>query len=230
MFSLHPSTTLNSLFHERPYQGANPSKARFLFVGLDANYDAEVEGKPIFTKLRAYHEDGVTFWRDHQIHHPFLLPQYTGDGRFYHQSFSRIGFKPEHADQVSFIELLHVPTVGRNKLVPSDLSRAHLRMLDDAILSGSAEHIFIPQTVARLMLASAQFAWLPKRPSDQFGPLGVLYRQGTKTVYSHLHFSVYGKFAERKAQEAAAIRSLIDPVNQDFNFGQRAPTQSKPPP
>jgi len=212
MFSGHPSQTLTSLFCAKPYQGANPSQAKFLFIGLDANYDAEVEGKPIFKKLQEYHEDGVHFWRSHQIHHPFLLPQYAGDGRFYHRSFSRIGFAPEHANQVSFIELLHVPTVGRSELIPADLSKEHLRMLNDAILSGSAQHIFVPQAVARLMKATGQFPWLSKRHAEQFGPLGILYRHGAKVVYNHLHFSVYGKFEERKANEAAAIRSLIDAV------------------
>ena len=210
MFAAHPSQSLNSLFREKPYQGANPLEAKFIFIGLDANYDAAVESKPIFTKLQEYHEDGVAFWRNHQVHHPFLLPQYSGDGRFYHRSFSRIGFKPEHAPQVSFIELLHIPTVGRSKLVSADLSSQHLHMLNEVVLAGSARHIFVPQAVARLMQATGQFAWLPKRATEHFGPLGVLYRQGMKTVYSHLHFSVYGKFEERKVNEAAAIQLLIN--------------------
>lgn len=209
MFSAHPSPSLNSLFREKPYQGANPSEAKFLFIGLDANYDAAVEGKPIFKKLQEYHEDGVAFWRNHQVHHPFLLPQYSGDGRLYHRNFSRIGFKPEHAAQVSFIELLHVPTVGRSKLVPADLSNQHLRMLNEVVLAGAARHIFVSQAVERLMRATGQFAWLPKQPVEQLGPLGILYRQGAKAVYRHLHFSVYGKFEERKVNEAAAIQSLV---------------------
>jgi len=210
MFIAHPSPSLNSLFREKPYQGAAPSEAKFLFIGLDANYDAEVEGKPIFAKLQEYHEDGVAFWRSHQVHHPFLLPHYSGDGRFYHRSFARIGFTPEHAAQVSFIELLHLPTVGRSALVPSDLNSQHLSMLNEVVLAGAAQHVFVPQAVARLMQATGQFAWLSKKPKEQFGPLSILYRQGMKSVYSHLHFSVYGKFEERKANEAMAIRSLIN--------------------
>ena len=209
MSSEHPSPSLNALFREKPFQGAHPSEAKFLFIGLDANYDAGVERMPVFTKLLEYHDDGVSFWRNHQVHHPFLLPEYTGDGRFYHRSFSRIGFTPEHADQVSFIELLHIPTVGRNKLVAADLNRQHLAMLNEVILAGAAQHIFVPQAVARLMRETGQFPWLPKAATEQSGPLGVLYRQGTKAVYSHLHFSVYGKFEARKVEEAAAIRSLI---------------------
>lgn len=130
----HPSPELNALFAHKPYQGATPERARFLFIGLDANYEAEIETKPIFSKIREYHNDGVAFWRKHGVHHPFLLPEYSGDGRHYHQSFSRIGFGPEHADLVSFVELFHVPTVGRNILVANDLDAAHLNMLNAAIL------------------------------------------------------------------------------------------------
>lgn len=209
MFTAHPSPSLNALFREKPYQGADPSTAKFLFMGLDANYDPEIAGKPIFIKLQEYHEDGATFWRHHHVHHPFLLPQYTGDGRFYHRSFAHIGFTPEHAAQVSFVELLHVPTVGRSELVPADLSSQHLSMLKEVVLAGAAQHIFIPQAVTRLMHATVQFAWLAKKPTEYFGPLGILYREDTKSVYSHLHFSVYGKFEARKANEAIAIRSLI---------------------
>ena len=211
MFSAHPSESLNSLFREKPYQGAVPSQAKFLFIGLDANYDAAVATRPIFAKLKEYHENGVAFWRNHQVHHPFLLPHYAGDGRFYHRSFARIGFQPEHSAQVSFIELLHVPTVGRSRLAPADLSFHHLRLVNEAILAGAAQHIFVPQAVARLMRSTGQFPWLPSKPIEQFGPLGILYRQGVKAVYSHLHFSVYGKFEERKVNEAATIRSLIQP-------------------
>src|SRR5687767_2045579 len=134
MYERHPSTELNDLFARKPYQCVSPSRAMFLFVGLDANYDASISAKPIFSKVLEYHNDGVGFWQKHGVHHPFLLPSYQGDGRHYHRSFARIGFRPEHAGLVSFAELLDVPTVGRNKLEPSDLNRAHLRFLNAAIL------------------------------------------------------------------------------------------------
>ncbi|MFC3110796.1 hypothetical protein ACFQAT_11570 [Undibacterium arcticum] len=208
-YLVHPSPELNALFAHKPYQGAAPERARFLFIGLDANYDAEIETKPIFSKVREYHDDGVAFWRKHGVHHPFLLPEYSGDGRRYHQSFSRIGFGPEHADLVSFIELLHVPTVGRNILAANNLDATHLNMLNAAILGGNPTHIFIPRSVAGLMRATGVFPWLAKVPQEQAGSLDLLFRTGTKTVYSHLHFSAYGKFTQRKAQEATAIRALL---------------------
>jgi hypothetical protein len=208
MFQVHPSQRLNALFRHRPYQGAEPSAAKFLFVGLDANYAPAVEDSPSFTSVVEYHQDGVAFWRRHGVHHPFLLPEYRGDGRRYHRTFAKIGFTPKHAKLVSFVELLHLPTVGRNRLEPKDLERAHLELVNAAILRGKAEHVFISAGVSRLMQASGAFPWLPKEASGP-GPLRVLYREPSRSVYSHLHFSNYGKFQQQLDQEANAIASLI---------------------
>jgi hypothetical protein len=209
LFSAHPSHALNKLFADKPYQGVAPDQAEFLFIGLDANYAPDIHLKPIFQRILEYHADGVAFWRKYGVHHPFLLPEYSGDGQFYHRSFARIGFGPQHADLVSFVELLHVPTVGKSALVAADLDASHLRALDFAILSGRATHIFVPSTVARLMAVTKVFPWLPKVPIEGAGALRILYRSGVKTVYSHLHFSAYGKFESLKRDEAAAIRGLL---------------------
>jgi hypothetical protein len=209
MYIPHPNPELQELFARKPHQGADPRSARYLFVGLDANYDPSIDRSAIFPMLREYHCDGAAFWRQRGVHHPFLLAGYTGDGRHYHRSFSRIGFEPEHADVVSFIELLHVATMGRSRLAPEDLDRTHLEMLNDVILASKPKRVFIPAGVARLMRATESFPWLPRAPSSTEGPLGVLYRDPTTTVYSHLHFSVYGKFERRKVEEAAAIREML---------------------
>lgn len=185
----------------------------FLFVGLDANYDADIEHSPIFQSVLEYHQDGVAFWHRNGVHHPFLLPQYSGDGRHYHRNFARIGFEPRHASFVSFVELLHVPSVGRNKkLAPQDLDPLHLLMINSAILDGQAQHIFISAGVARLMRASGSFPWLSR---NTLSPtvLPVLYRQGHRSVYLHLHFSNYGKFQLRLEAEATAIASLLAKVS-----------------
>lgn len=208
MFQAHPSSELNALFRHRPYQGVEPSSATFLFVGLDANYDAEIDASPSFRNIVEYHQDGVAFWHRHGVHHPFLLPEYRGDGRRYHRTFAKIGFKPEHAELVSFAELLHAPTVGRSKLTVADLDRAHLRKLNAAILHGQAKHVFLPASVVRLMQTSGEFPWLPKTVGAS-SPLRVLYGDGVRTVYSHLHFSNYGKFQRQLDQEALAIAALM---------------------
>lgn len=208
MYTRHPSDALNALFEAQPYQGAVPESATFLFVGLDANYDAAIEQSPAFATILEYHADGVSFWRKYGVHHPFLLPGYAADGRLYHRSFAKIGFTPAQADQVSFVELLHVPTVGRSVLVPEDLDRAHLAVISRSILQGEAQHVFLPSAVARLMRASKMFPWLTRTPVANCGALDVLYQEGSKTVYSHLHFSVYGKFEQRKREQAREIGRL----------------------
>jgi hypothetical protein len=209
MYSVHPSRELNDLFAHKPYQGAAPDQAMFLFVGLDANYEPQIEQKAIFAKVREYHDDGVSFWRKYGVHHPFLLPEYSGDGQFYHRSFARIGFGPQHADLVSFIELLHLPTVGKSVLVTTDLDESHLKVLNSAIIEGRAAHIFVPGKVANLMRATGVFPWLPKAPQEKVETLGVLFRDHSKKVYSHLHFSTWGKSQQKKIQEAVAIRNLM---------------------
>ena len=212
MYLPHPNAELTARFREKPYQGAAPESARFLFLGLDANYSADLGEQDVFGNVLAYHEDGVAFWRRHGVHHPFLLQGYRGGGRHYHRSFARIGFLPEHAPEISFAELLHVPTVGRNRLVLGDLDSGHLERLDRAIHAGCGRHVFVPAGVARLMRASGQFSWLPERPMGQSADLGVLHETASgNRVYAHLHFSVYGKHQRRKELEAIAIRALVEP-------------------
>lgn len=183
--------------------------AKFLFVGLDANYNADIERSAIFPKIVEYHQDAVSFWQKHGVHHPFLLPGYRGDGKRYHQSFARIGFAPEHAKLVSFAEILHVPTSGRSKLTSSDLDAEHLAMLRTAMIGGATKHIFVSPKVAQLLRDTMQFDWLSTAQSDLGGPLRVLCREGNNTVYSHYHFSVYGKFQKQKDSEAVAMRKLL---------------------
>ena len=209
MYSPHPSATLNQLFIEKPYQGVSPEVADALFVGLDANYSANIEQQPVFPKVCEYHRDGAAFWQKYKVHHPFLLPEYKGDGRYYHKSFAQIGFTSKDADRISFTELLHVPTVGRNSLQPSDLSSAHLAKLNQAIIHGKPRFIFLPAGVLRLMRQTGSFPWLPGDTPTSISTLKLVCKVNDKAVYEHLHFSVYGKYQQRKTQEAEALHSLI---------------------
>lgn len=208
MYTPHSSKLLTKIFSERPYQGAAPRQSQFLFVGLDANYEAGLEGAASFDRILEYHEDGVRFWRDHGVHHPFLLPAYRGSGKLYHRNFSQIGFTPEEAGKVSFIELLHIPTTGRSRLSPDDLSPGHLDFVSDSILSGTAKHVFVSDSVAKLMRMSGQFPWLPEHPISKQGSLGVYFDTNGTKIYKHLHFSVYGKFNAARLAQASDIRSL----------------------
>ena len=208
MYEAHPCVALSELFRRKPYQGAAPDRAEFLFVGLDANYSAEIEQSPIFSKLVQYHEDGPAFWRQHGIHHPFLLPAYFGDGRRYHLTFAKIGFHAKDADRVSFVEMLHVPTVGRSRLEPRDLDRSHVQRLRDAIVAGAATYLCVSAGVLRLMSGTGAFGELLGAPHSS-GPLRVLFRDSRRSVFLHLHFSNYGKFEAQLQAEAKAIAALL---------------------
>ena len=90
------------------------NKGIFLFVGLDANYSADIENS--LPEVFKYLHSGVDFWRENGVHHPFRLQHYRGSGKKYHDKFAEIGFTPRHAELVSFVELLHVPTTGGRNL------------------------------------------------------------------------------------------------------------------
>jgi hypothetical protein len=207
MYQAHPNHELTRLFRDRPFQGAVPENAKFIFVGLDANYAGNLENTSSFQDVLDYHLDGVAFWQKHLVHHPFLLPSYRGDGRRYHINFSRIGFSPKNAAEVSFIELLHLPTVGRNKLDASDLDYNHLQFVNSLATRGEPRHIFLSAGVIRLMHSTELFQWLPKAQQKQVLPKLTAIKE-TK-IYQHLHLSNYGKFQTQLNEEAAAIRQLI---------------------
>lgn len=209
MYAPHPSSALIEAFLRRPFQGAAPEAAEFLFVGLDANYAPDIESSPVFPHLLEYHENGPAFWCRRGVHHPFLLPSYSGDGRRYHRTFAKIGFNLEHADRVSFIELLHLPTVGRNRLERSDLNAQHVQRLRSAIFAGDARHTFVSAGVLKLMRATGAFPELNADHATAGTALRVLCKQSGRTVYQHLHFSNYGKFEAQLQAEAAAIASLF---------------------
>lgn len=210
MYQLHPSKKLNELFQEKPFQGVSPENAKFLFVGLDANYAENIESQKIFEKVVEYHSDGVSFWQKYKVHRPFLLDEYKGDGKKYHKNFARIGFQEKAANLISFIELLPFPTVGRNKLAINDLPENHLCKINNWIMNDSAKYIFISSGVANLMRKSGQFYWLPEKPKEFFGNLGIFWQKENKIVFSHLHFSNYGKFEKQMLLEAQTIRELSE--------------------
>jgi hypothetical protein len=190
MFIAHKCETLNAAFAARPFQGVPPEEATFVFIGLDANYSPAIEENCIFPRLLEYLCDGVAFWRQSGVHHPFLLKEYgRGDGWTYHKQFSRIGFRPEHADLVSFVELVNMPTSGTSELKAKDLNIAHLLRIANAIDKGHARFVFIPSGVAHWMRKSSLFPWLPGMPVDEGRHLKVWDRRFNKTIYWHYHFS-----------------------------------------
>ncbi len=217
--SEHQNPELKKAYAERPFQGAEPESARFMFIGLDANYPENIQNfpLPIFPQLLEYLKDGVRFWKTnvHKVHHPFLLPECPqGAGRIYHEEFARIGFTPQYAGDVSFVELFHLPTVPipgqQNHSEINQLNPEHLRRLNEDILCGCWQFIFISKGVALLMKGSGYFPWLPNNPTDEGGPLKIWIRlKKSKIVYCHYHFSVNRpQFMDEKKRQLQAIADI----------------------
>ncbi|TAN43339.1 MAG: hypothetical protein EPN25_00750 [Nitrospirae bacterium] len=207
-YTMHPSEKLVSMFKEKPWQGCNPSTAQFLFVGLDANYSADIETSlpEVFDYLRS----GVDFWQTTGVHHPFRLPQYKGSGKKYHDKFAEIGFTSEHAKLVSFIELLHLPTVGISKLNVADLSTDHLQSLAKIFDNGTAKYIFLTPKGISLMRETKLFPWLKGKPVRMDGDLAVLRDQYGQTIYSMYHLSCYGWQLQVLNRQIKQIRNIVE--------------------
>jgi len=201
MYSPHKDSKLHGLFSHKPYQGADPSTAQFMFFGLDANYDPNIGDKPYFSEIVSYLEDGSRYWRQREYHHPFRNPDYRGDGARYHKRFAEIGFTPNQAELVSFVELIDVPTSGRSNLKSIDLKPSHLNRLNAWVLDGKADYIFIPPGVGSLLRRTPQFSWLLEEPISYDGSLPVLFRSDRKVVFAPFHFSCVGKGCLKKDRD-----------------------------
>lgn len=208
MYNVHPSEKLIQAFRQKPYQGCCPTQAEFLFIGLDANYAPNIEEQKIFSKIIEYHEDAISFWQKYNVHHPFLLDGYKGDGRKYHKEFSKIRLSCKDASRISFIELLHLPTTGRNDLKSSDLDKNHLQYIHKAIFSEHTKAVFISDAVFKLMKKTSIFSWMNDAKQIEGHTLKVFHEK-KPLIYKHLHFSTYGKFQAQKEEEIKAIHNII---------------------
>jgi hypothetical protein len=140
-FQIHPSRLLNELYEKNAHQGAIQEEANVLFVGRDPNWAIDIEEMPIFNLVTDYLTDGINFWNTHNIHHPFLLPDYKGDGKRYHTIFSKLKLESKFSSQIAFVELIGSPTTGMSKknnkafqnFLISELNRKHLIELDNLI-------------------------------------------------------------------------------------------------
>ncbi len=150
-FQRHPSERLNKLYSDRYYQGANPFDAKILFIGRDANWSEDiVDDEETFKYIEEYLNDGVDFWKKYRVHHPFMLNNYSGDGKRYHKQFSKLKVPLKLATKISFVELIGFPTTGMasnnrshfKKLLLSPENNKHLKELD-ALLINSKKTIFI---------------------------------------------------------------------------------------
>jgi len=207
-YKRHQSENLCLVFKNKPWQGADPLKAKYIFIGLDANYAPDVEDK--VPEIWDYLDNGPGFWRKTGYHHPFRMPQYAGCGDRYHENFAKIQFEKTEADQVSFIELLHVPTT-ESKLDVSDLDNKHMAWLGNIIEHGEYEYIFIPPSVVNLMRKTGRFKWIRWKPLRVERDLKVLRDKGNgQVIYQMYHFSCYGWQKPILQRQIEQVRNMVD--------------------
>lgn len=196
-FGRHPSKQLNELYLKKNYQGANPSDAKVLFVGRDPNWAADIETQDMLPYVLEYLTDGIAFWEKNDIHHPFLLPTYRGDGKKYHRNFARLNIDKSLANEISFVELIGFPTTGmagQNKKVFKEYlfsadNRAHLIQLEK-ILNDKDKLIFIAwgliddfKDIYKKTGLFKRLAEIDKRSMSRW------FLNQFENIYIHTHFS-----------------------------------------
>lgn len=213
-FQIHTSAEMVSLFQNKPYQGQDPHKAKILFLSSDANYSPEISEHAFFKYILEYQEDGVNFWKKYKVHHPFLLSNYPFHkgkaGVPFHRNFSKLKLSKEYAEQISFIELLDIPTIG-NKSANKNLfwelvSEKHLIHLDTIIQNSNEKLVLIPGAVLKDMKKMKKlynvFNWLnyPSRSKSKYS-----YKINNTTIREIYHFSACQIHAQ-----ISTIRNHID--------------------
>ena len=197
IFQKHQSEELNKLYLKKNYQGANPNDAKILFVGRDPNWASDIETMRLFRYISQYLTDGVSFWNKYKIHHPFLLPNYKGDGKRYHKIFSKLNIESSFSNKISFVELIGFPTTGNaksnNKLfleyLTSDANRNHLIELD-SFLNDTEKIIFIAWgLIDDLKYLNSKTGLFKKFVQMNKSKMSISELNKYENIFIHRHFS-----------------------------------------
>ena len=209
----HPDRMLQAAF-SCGYQGARPDRAEFLFVGLDANFAEDIVTKDaLYQDVLEYLSNGPKYWERHDKHHPFLRHPSVADGWLYHSRFSQIGLTARDAPRVSFVELLHVATVGRSPLRHSDLDPAHLSRLRAWMTGCNVRFVFASRMVGRWLQRLRLFEELRSPATETASGLwGWTLRRGGPQLLLHSHFSAWGCQYAQLQKDLLSIRALVRPA------------------
>ena len=131
----------------------DPEKAKIIFLSSDANYSQQMSNHLFSKTFLNITKMGLPSGKSITCHHPFILPNYPKefdkrkDGVPFHRNFSKLGLQSRpHAEHISFLEILDVPTIGNkseNKEMFFDLlCRDHLKYIDK-LIQGGGHKLFI---------------------------------------------------------------------------------------
>jgi hypothetical protein len=211
-FQKHTSPEMVALFNEKPFQGQSPENAKVVFLSSDANYSPEISDHDFFNRILEYQKDGIAFWQKYGCHHPFLLSSYPfdkrKDGCKFHLNFSKIGLSSEHAEHISFLELLDVPTIGNKsenkKLFYNLVSQSHLEYIENLMLGGGEKLFFISngvmQDIIKLKKIYPVFKWLNVEPRRKQQYSKVIKGNKIMEIYHFSSTQIHGQMNEISAE------------------------------
>ncbi len=210
-FQKHTSREMVSLFQNKPFQGQDPRKAKIIFLSSDANYSPQISDHKFFKYVLEYQNNGVDFWNKYNVHHPFLLPDYPFNkneaGVPFHRNFGKLKLSKKHAEHISFIELLDIPTIGNksdNKaLFWEFVSEDHLKLLDSIIKNDNEKLIFIPGSVLKEMKKMKKlynvFTWLDYPSQTKTKYCDKVNNSTIKEIYHFSARQIHGQITETRA-------------------------------
>ncbi len=221
VFDKHPYPDLVRVF--KGYQGQEPNIAKYIFMGLDANFSSTTQESPIRDEILDYLSDGVRYWKRKNRHHPFLSPAYKkGDGYRYHRQFAKMELTSEYADKISFVELLECPTCGKTKYkrFRELLDTNYLRRLDLLIsTSKQKKFVFIARGAYATLFKIGQdfrlFQWLPEPRKFDLNKLYTMYASKNLIVYVTTHFS-----DSISDQHINVIKKVIEGANYECEISR----------
>lgn len=203
LFGKHCAKGLIEAYQKKYWQCQNPKDAQVIFLGLDANWEKDIESNEtgIYNEILNYLDDGVTYWKETRAHHPFLLPNYNkGGGYRYHSNFTKTNISSQYADKVSFVELIGIPTYGRSSkslsLFDKMIDLDYLIDLNDTIFDNRPKLLFIAksvydkiQHVKRKMKVNHLFDFDMELGSNFCNRLMNIHNSNNTLVFVHTHFS-----------------------------------------
>lgn len=211
-------------YENRSFQGKVPEEAKVFFIGIDANYDANMSDD-FYDILTNYHQNGAIYWlnnwqnNNNNDHHPFLLPAYgQRAGYLYHCNFRRMKLPANTcADAISFFELLNVPTSGKRTDDPSglfqqqlhySLAQGHIRKLRSLLFTGRNKRIFMSNEVIEILCGINGQGGIVNRLRNTREPaqnLPDIYNDDANNIiiYKNLHFSA--RFHQKQVFEQLPV-------------------------
>lgn len=213
LFGKHCAKGLVAAYQNKYWQCQNPENAQVIFLGLDANWEKDIESNEtgIYNDILKYLDDGVAYWKEVGFHHPFLLPNYNkGGGYKYHSNFAKTNISSKYADKVSFVELIGIPTYGRSSksssLFDKMIDLEYLKVLNNTIFDNKPKLLFIAksvydkiQKVKHKMKANDLFDFDMELGSNFCNRLMNIHSSNNTIVFVHTHFS--GNIATNHLQD-----------------------------